>query len=370
MSSKTKDGFTLIELLVVIAIIAILAAILFPVFARAREKARQTTCTSNQRQMSSLVMMYVQDHKEQLPASSTVWSDLSVDPGVLICPTLGKNYPNGYGYNVGLSNQAIGDIADPTKTIMTADSKANPQNLIYTTSDCDIRHSKSFVLSALDGHVETITCTNNDPSTGLLMNGYMVAMSPWTISVPLHDESTGKTTGSPPRDYCDLSRLGKSGYLTYQANPSQSKPSWLRSSIVCTPYDNTGTAKTFDGSSDGYPDYVQFRMKIGSSIANYGSYNKGTYGIKSITFALILADTKIHTATFPMLLHSGAGSTSIAATEVETGKTVVSAAKARSSLPFYGQVAFQATQPGNTINLQILFSTNASDNGLLGVLFD
>jgi prepilin-type N-terminal cleavage/methylation domain-containing protein len=47
-----RHGFTLIELLVVIAIIAILAAILFPVFARAREKARQTTCTSNQRQIA------------------------------------------------------------------------------------------------------------------------------------------------------------------------------------------------------------------------------------------------------------------------------------------------------------------------------
>lgn len=50
-------GFTLIELLVVIAIIAILAAILFPVFARAREKARQTVCLSNQRQMGLAVLM-------------------------------------------------------------------------------------------------------------------------------------------------------------------------------------------------------------------------------------------------------------------------------------------------------------------------
>ena len=52
---ETGQGFTLIELLVVIAIIAILAAILFPVFARAREKARQTTCTSNQRQIAATI---------------------------------------------------------------------------------------------------------------------------------------------------------------------------------------------------------------------------------------------------------------------------------------------------------------------------
>ena len=60
-------GFTLIELLVVIAIIAILAAILFPVFAQAREKARQTTCLSNEKQIALGVMMYVQDFDEAFP---------------------------------------------------------------------------------------------------------------------------------------------------------------------------------------------------------------------------------------------------------------------------------------------------------------
>jgi len=59
-----RRGFTLIELLVVIAIIAILAAILFPVFARAREKARQTSCSSNVRQLALGLLMYVQDYDE------------------------------------------------------------------------------------------------------------------------------------------------------------------------------------------------------------------------------------------------------------------------------------------------------------------
>jgi prepilin-type N-terminal cleavage/methylation domain-containing protein/prepilin-type processing-associated H-X9-DG protein len=68
MHRTRRPAFTLIELLVVIAIIAILAAILFPVFAQAREQARQTTCLSNQKQLGTGLMMYAQDYDETLPA--------------------------------------------------------------------------------------------------------------------------------------------------------------------------------------------------------------------------------------------------------------------------------------------------------------
>src|SRR5438445_10640700 len=63
-----KSGFTLIELLVVIAIIAILAAILFPVFARARESARRATCLSNLKQLGTAFQMYAQDYDETYPS--------------------------------------------------------------------------------------------------------------------------------------------------------------------------------------------------------------------------------------------------------------------------------------------------------------
>ncbi len=77
-------AFTLIELLVVIAIIAILAAIIFPVFARAREQARKTVCLSNIRQATTGIMLYVQDYDETMPAAAiNYWdaSDVCLDAG-------------------------------------------------------------------------------------------------------------------------------------------------------------------------------------------------------------------------------------------------------------------------------------------------
>jgi prepilin-type N-terminal cleavage/methylation domain-containing protein/prepilin-type processing-associated H-X9-DG protein len=84
MKGKGRTAFTLIELLVVIAIISILAAILFPVFAQAREKARAVTCLSNQRNLGMGLAQYVQDYDETFPmgqyfvnngAEQVIWSD-------------------------------------------------------------------------------------------------------------------------------------------------------------------------------------------------------------------------------------------------------------------------------------------------------
>jgi len=92
---RSKKAFTLIELLVVIAIIAILAAIHFPVFAQARDKARQTTCTSNLRQIGLAVLMYGQDYDNMIPVSGPFDSYIAAvrlmpyikNRGIFKCPS-------------------------------------------------------------------------------------------------------------------------------------------------------------------------------------------------------------------------------------------------------------------------------------------
>jgi prepilin-type N-terminal cleavage/methylation domain-containing protein/prepilin-type processing-associated H-X9-DG protein len=100
-----RRGFTLIELLVVIAIIAILAAILFPVFAKAREKARQTSCLSNVKQLALAIQMYVGDYDETLPRGTDWGNGLShyqfpdlLNPyiknaNIWACPSYSQNWP-------------------------------------------------------------------------------------------------------------------------------------------------------------------------------------------------------------------------------------------------------------------------------------
>jgi prepilin-type N-terminal cleavage/methylation domain-containing protein/prepilin-type processing-associated H-X9-DG protein len=80
MQKNVKRGFTLIELLVVIAIIAILASILFPVFARARENARRASCQSNLKQIALGVFMYAQDYDEKLPKASVNATATTTNP--------------------------------------------------------------------------------------------------------------------------------------------------------------------------------------------------------------------------------------------------------------------------------------------------
>src|SRR5437773_130435 len=116
---KRNRGFTLIELLVVIAIIAILAAILFPVFAQAREKARQSVCLSNCKQMGLGIMLYMQDYDDAYPIGGRDsvqkpdrWYEFiapyTKNKGVYVCPSRPDykqvNYGvGGYGINPNIS---------------------------------------------------------------------------------------------------------------------------------------------------------------------------------------------------------------------------------------------------------------------------
>jgi prepilin-type N-terminal cleavage/methylation domain-containing protein/prepilin-type processing-associated H-X9-DG protein len=127
---RRESGFTLIELLVVIAIIAILAAILFPVFAQAREKARQATCISNLKQLGLGINMYAQDYDEALPYNYNYTPDLkyawwwqdSVRPyikseAVFTCPSASPHTQNASNRPPGTPNPLIRDyIANAAAT--------------------------------------------------------------------------------------------------------------------------------------------------------------------------------------------------------------------------------------------------------------
>lgn len=140
-------GFTLIELLVVIAIIAILAAILFPVFAQARAKARHTACLSNTRQIGMAALMYAQDYEETLPpwrindllywvgGRGVVSDPLDKTQGLLYpylkngeinrCPSFtGTNNlgGTGYGMNAHVSASPLSIMDSPAERILFADA--------------------------------------------------------------------------------------------------------------------------------------------------------------------------------------------------------------------------------------------------------
>lgn len=162
-----REGFTLIELLVVIAIIAILAAILFPVFAKAREKARQTKCMNNQRQIAMGVQLYTQEHEEKLPAADSMWSSIDVPKKVTQCPSVGKNETVSYVYDSYCAGKALGDVEGPESVFLTSDGKNDDVasgeyvDVAYNETDFTFPHNNGIIASYVDGHVQL--CKMEDP---------------------------------------------------------------------------------------------------------------------------------------------------------------------------------------------------------------
>ncbi len=187
-----RRGFTLIELLVVIAIIAILAAILFPVFARAREKARQTSCLSNVKQLMLAWNMYAQDYDEMSNRYAAYTAPAVVIPvggrdywfellqpyvknsQIFSCPSYRNtqvysggqhaahpNFPDGvnYGYNTYAAQIALGDIQHPSRFGVILDGLNNywriatpPATNHYNWHST--RHNDGYNAGFSDGHAK------------------------------------------------------------------------------------------------------------------------------------------------------------------------------------------------------------------------
>ena len=205
-----RIGFTLIELLVVIAIIAILAAILFPVLARAREKARQATCLSNLKQLGLAATMYSSDHDERLmpgyickqSTGSGGWWYIAggrIQPYVknmqiLLCPSSDDRTDLSYGINYELYNGGQGDgcyseggrrlaaVPRPAETGQFADARdgcAYPGNAntpywlpfqppgFNMCGAVDCRHNEGANVVFCDGHTKWLGLDRFAPGTAL-----------------------------------------------------------------------------------------------------------------------------------------------------------------------------------------------------------
>jgi len=146
---KTKKGFTLIELLVVIAIIAILAAILFPVFARARDKARQTTCLSNSKQIALGVLMYCDDYDEILPAAGCA---MDLDLGVAAADVDWTDYGTGYDGNWGWAhNVAVGNLCQKVNYQLLILPYIKTSKIFHCPNDPNGKDSSSYYAAAESG---------------------------------------------------------------------------------------------------------------------------------------------------------------------------------------------------------------------------
>jgi prepilin-type N-terminal cleavage/methylation domain-containing protein/prepilin-type processing-associated H-X9-DG protein len=197
---KSTHGFTLIELLVVISIIAIIAAILFPVFSRARENARRSSCTSNAKQLALGIIMYSQDYDEKMmPAyyGTVYWPYLTLpytkSQQILNCPSeskakyvattdpvyswnsnvdYGMSMPLRSGLPSGVQAPTLSQVIKPSETVMLAETTNSwqAQPSIVGSNPVIYRHLDTAVVAFCDGHakamkkdvLEAVTTTGED----------------------------------------------------------------------------------------------------------------------------------------------------------------------------------------------------------------
>ena len=161
MQMQKNAGFTLIELLVVLVIIMALVAMLLPLLGKVREKARQSTCLSNQRQLCMAMSTYTQDNIDTFPGDlgdteGTAWKKAMHNSlgngGVFHCPSLdGSHDQTSYGMNGFLCGVAVGDVKQTAVALLTADAK---KDVLLSKDDPDtLRHKDGYLASFADGHV-------------------------------------------------------------------------------------------------------------------------------------------------------------------------------------------------------------------------
>jgi prepilin-type N-terminal cleavage/methylation domain-containing protein/prepilin-type processing-associated H-X9-DG protein len=156
-SQGARRGFTLIELLVVIAIIAILAAILFPVFAQAREKARAVACLNNGKQVGLALNLYLQDYDENLPMNNHhggAWASWveTAQPYlknrlVYRCPSdrsANWSTPLPGATSTRLSSYATNDFLTPNGGFLALASIARPADCVYLAELADNKTGEHF----------------------------------------------------------------------------------------------------------------------------------------------------------------------------------------------------------------------------------